>query len=48
MIKHVTVATHLKVRQMEFCAKILSVAKIYFWLSCFSSYLIYTESVTTQ
>ena len=27
MIKHVTVATHLKVRRTEFCAKIPSVAK---------------------
>ena len=27
MIKHVIVATHLKVRQTEFCSKIQSVAK---------------------
>ena len=40
MTKHVTVATHLKVRRTEFCSKIPSVAKIHFWLSCFSSCVI--------
>ena len=40
MIKHVTVATHLKVRRTEFCSKIPSVAKIHFRLSCFSSCVI--------
>ena len=33
MIKHVTVATDLKVRRTEFCSKIPSVAKIHFRLS---------------
>ena len=40
MIKHVTVATHLKVRRTEFWSKILSVPKIHFRLSCFSSCVI--------
>ena len=44
MTKHVTVATHLKVRRTEFCSKIPSVAKIHFWLSCFS----YTEGHIKQ
>ena len=40
MIKHVTIATHLKVRRTEFCSKIPSVAKIHFLLSCLSSCVI--------
>ena len=45
MIKHITVATHLKVRRMEFCSKILYVAKIHFRLSYFSGRVFYTESI---
>ena len=47
MIKHVTVATHLKVRQMEFCSKIPSISKIHFRLSCFSSCVILHREYTT-
>ena len=46
--QQVTIGTHLKVRQTEFCAKIPSVAKTHFRLSCFSCCVFYTESVTTQ
>ena len=38
MIKHITVATHLKVRRTEFCSKIPSITKINFRLSCLSSW----------
>ena len=48
MIKHVTVATHLKVRRTEFCSKIPSVAKIHFWLSCFPSCVILHREYTAQ
>ena len=40
IIKHITVATHLEVPQMEFCTEILSVARTHFQLSCFSSCVI--------
>ena len=48
MIKHITVATHLKVRRMEFCSKILYVAKIHFRLSYFSGRVILHWEYTTQ
>ena len=48
MIKHIAVATHLKVQLTEFCSKILSVAKIHFLLSCFSSCVILHSEYTTQ
>ena len=48
MIKHVTVETHLKVRRTEFCSKILSVGKIHFRLSCFSSCVILHREYTTR
>ena len=48
MIKHVTVATHLKVRRTEFCSKIPSVAKIQFWLFCFPRCVILHREYTAQ
>ena len=48
MIKHITIATHLKVQRTEFCSKILSVTKIHFRLSCFSSCVILYREFTTQ
>ena len=48
MIKHVTVATHLKVRRTEFCSNIPSISKIHFRLSCFSSCVNLHREYTTQ
>ena len=41
-------ATHLKVQWLKFRSKILSVAKIHFRLSCFSSFVIIHREYTMQ